>query len=167
MGVAHMIGANETVEELSHICNRFPLLSEDKIIIFGYNPAENNKPELDLLEKLKIRNYSLPNIMERGIERAREALEYLEQNSKKFLVHFDVDVIDFTNLPVADVPQYSRGLMFNEVLDCLSEFASSPKFGGLVITEFNPDHLDEEGSDTAIFIKGVANALAGNRTEIK
>lgn len=76
-------------------------------------------------------------------------------------MHLDVDVIDFTDLPVADVPQYSQGMMFREVMDCLSVFTSSSKFGGLVITEFNPDHLDEEGKDVAIFIEGIAKALVG------
>ena len=160
MGVAHMIGAEGTVKELSHIGNRFPLLSKEKIVLFGYNSKENNKPELELLEKLKIENYSLEDIRQKGIEAAREALNHLEQNSKKILVHLDVDVIDFTDLSVADVPQYSQGMMFKEVLDCLSVFTSNDKFGGLVITEFNPDHLDEEGKDAAVFIDGIVNALA-------
>ena len=160
MGVAHMIGEQGTVEELSHIGNRFPLIPKEKIVLFGYNPKENNEPELELLDKLKIKNYALENIRQNGIESAKEALNFLEQNSKKFLVHLDVDVIDFTDLPVADVPQYSQGMMFKEVLDCLSVFTSNDKFGGLVITEFNPDHLDEEGKDAAVFIDGIVNALA-------
>ena len=160
-GVAHMIGVEGTVEELSHIGKRFPLLPKEKIVLFGYNPKENNKPELELLEKLKINNYSLGDIRQKRIEAAREALIYLEENSKKFLMHLDVDVIDFTDLPVADVPQYSQGMMFREVMDCLSVFTSSSKLGGLVITEFNPDHLDEEGKDVAIFIEGIAKALVG------
>ena len=161
MGVAHMIGAEGTVKELSHIGKRFPLLAKEKIVLFGYNPKENNKPELELLEKLKIKNYSLEDIRLKGIEAAREALNHLEQNSKKFLVHLDVDVIDFTDLPVADVPQYSQSLMFKDVIDCLYVFASSNKFGGLVITEFNPDHLDEEGKHAEIFIEGIIKALQG------
>jgi arginase len=152
MGIAHMIGAEGTVKELTHIGKRFPLLPKEKIVLFGYNPKENNKPELELLEKLKIKNYSLEDIGRKGIEAANEALKYLEKNSKKFLVHLDVDVIDFTDLPVADVPQYSQGMMFKEVVNCLSVFASNPKFGGLVITEFNPDHLDEKGKDAAVFV---------------
>jgi arginase len=160
MGIAHMIGAEGTVKELTHIGKRFPLLPKEKIVLFGYNPKENNKPELELLEKLKIKNYSLEDIGRKGIEAANEALKYLEKNSKKFLVHLDVDVIDFTDLPVADVPQYSQGMMFKEILDCLSLFVSSSKFGGLVIAEFNPDHLDEEGKDAAVFIDGIVNALA-------
>ena len=77
-------------------------------------------------------------------------------------MHFDVDVIDFTDLPVADVPQFSQGLMFRDVMACLTVFASSPKFSGLTITEFNPDHVDDEGTFAETFIAGLARALTGN-----
>jgi len=162
MGIAHMIDAEGTVKELSYIGKRHPLLPKENIIIFGYNPKENNKPELELLAKLQIRNYSSLDIKRKGTRAANEAVNYLEQISKKFLVHLDVDVIDFTDLPVADVPQYSPGLMFDEVMDCLTVFVSSSKFGGLVITEFNPDHLDEEGKDASVFINGVVKAMVGS-----
>jgi hypothetical protein len=36
-----------------------------------------------------------------------------------------------------------------------------PSFGGLVITEFNPDHADEEGELAKVFVREVANVLAG------
>ena len=74
-------------------------------------------------------------------------------------IHFDVDVIDFTDMPIADVPQFSQGMMFLEVMACLSVFASSPKFGGLTITECNPDHLDTEYADAITFIKGLTKAF--------
>ena len=43
----------------------------------------------------------------------------------------------------------------------LDVFATSPAFGGLVITEFNPDHADEDedGELAARFVRGVAGAL--------
>jgi len=71
-----------------------------------------------------------------------------------------VDVIDFTDMPIADVPQFSQGLAFRDVMACLAVFASSPKFGGLVVTEFNPDHVEAEGISAEAFIIGLARALA-------
>jgi arginase len=77
------------------------------------------------------------------------------------VVHFDVDVIDFVDFPVADVPQINAGLTFREALACLGVFAASPKFAGLVLTEFNPDHADEEGEAAAALVRGVVDAVAG------
>ena len=79
-------------------------------------------------------------------------------------MHFDVDVIDFVDFPIADVPQHNAGLTFREAITCLEVFASSPHFAGLTITEFNPDHADEEGELAAAFVRGVAGALAGNES---
>jgi hypothetical protein len=44
---------------------------------------------------------------------------------------------------------------------CLSVFAASPRFGGLVVTEFNPDHADEDGELAATFAQKMTGALAG------
>ena len=42
---------------------------------------------------------------------------------------------------------------------CLGVFAASPEFGGLVTTEFNPDHADEHGELATAFVQGIARAL--------
>jgi arginase len=97
----------------------------------------------------------------RAGEAAAEALSYLEGLARGFVVHFDVDVIDFVDFPVADVPQHNAGLKFDEAIASLGVFAASPAFGGLVITEFNPDHADESGELAARFVRGVAGALGG------
>ena len=75
------------------------------------------------------------------------------------MVHFDVDVMNFVDFPVADVPQHNAGLTFEETLERLGTFAASPAFGGLVITEFNPDHADERGELAAAFVRSVVAAL--------
>ena len=81
------------------------------------------------------------------------------------MVHFDVDVIDFVNFPVADVPQRNAGLTFREAIACLEVFASSSHFAGLTITEFNPDHADEESVLAATFASEVAVTLGQQRTK--
>ena len=81
--------------------------------------------------------------------------------AEHFVIHFDVDVIDFLDFPIADVPQINAGLTFQEAIACLRVFVVSPKFAGLVITEFNPDHADEEGVLVTTFVQSIVNALAG------
>jgi arginase family enzyme len=65
--------------------------------------------------------------------------------------------------PEADVPQINAGLTFREALACLGVFAASPKFAGLILTEFNPDHTDEEGEAAAALVRGVVDAVAGKK----
>jgi len=75
-------------------------------------------------------------------------------------VHFDVDAIDFVDFSAADVPQFNSGLTFAEAVESLGVFAASPRFGGLVVTEFNPDRADEEGALAAALAQGIADVLA-------
>jgi arginase len=163
MGVAHMIGEPGTADELSHIGGRFPLMPEEKIVLFGYNPGEINASEKELLQRRQFQHYPLSAVRNRASQAAKQALEELEGRAARFVVHFDVDVIDFSDMPIADVPQFSQGLMFREVMACLAVFASSPKFSGLTVTEFNPDHTDQEGALAVTFLDGLIQALAGNR----
>lgn len=164
MGIAHMIGEPGTADELCHIGTRFPLMPEDRIVLFGYNPREINAPEQDVLARHRLMRYPLSDVRDRTTQAALEACEYLEEQAKRFVVHFDADAIDFTDLPIADVPQFSQGLMFRDAMACLAVFASSPNFSGLTVTEFNPDHVDEEGTVAETFLEGLAHALVGKAT---
>ena len=66
------------------------------------------------------------------------------QEVDSILIHFDVDVIDFDDFPVGDVPHY-HGLSFDEAMSALKVFVASRKFGALVITKFNADR-DPDGT---------------------
>jgi arginase len=158
MGVAHMVGEPGVAEELARIGPRFPLMDDAKIVLFGYEP---NPPEVGALERRSMPRYPAESVRGRAEEAASEALALLEDSADRFVVHFDVDVIDFVDFPVADVPQINSGLTFRDTMACLSVFAASPGFGGLVVTEFNPDHADEEGELAATFVEAMAGALAG------
>jgi arginase len=161
MGVAHLIGAPGTVESLSRLGGRFPMLPVEQIALFGYNLHEMNPPERDMLAQYPFVHYPLSEVQGRPAQAAGDALAYLESRSSHFVVHFDVDVIDFTDFPIADVPQFHPGLKFQEALACLAVFAASPNFGGITITEFNPNHAEAESGTAAAFIEGLAQALAG------
>jgi arginase len=163
MGIAHIIAEPETADELSHIGSRFPLMPVDQIVLFGYNPGEINASERDVLARRQWkRHYPLAEVQGKAGQVATQAVKDLEGRAERFVLHFDVDVIDFTDMPIADVPQFSQGLMFRDAMTCLAAFASSPKFAGLTVTEFNPDHADQEGALAETFLRALAQALAGN-----
>jgi arginase len=160
MGIAHLLGEVGVAEALSHIGPRFPLLPEDKIVAFGYNPAEMNEGEHEVLARHPLLTYPLAHVQGRAREAASLALMQLEGRAQRFVVHFDVDVIDFVDFPIADVPQINAGLSFQEAMACLEVFVSSPQFAGLTIAEINPDHADEEGRLATTFVESLVKVLA-------
>lgn len=157
MGVAHMVGELGVTEELARIGPRYPLMDDEEIVLFGYEP---NPPEVGVLGRRSMPRFPAETIRGRAGEAAGEALALLERSAERFVVHFDVDVIDFVDFPIADVPQHNAGLTFRETMECLEVFTASPRFAGLTVTEVNPDHVDEQGTVAATFASEVAAALA-------
>jgi arginase len=92
---------------------------------------------------------------------AADALAHIERQAGRFLIHFDVDVIDCMDCPIADVPQFNTGLTLESVCAALRHFVASPRLAGLVLTEFNPDHTDPDGAGTRRFLEAFTGAFAG------
>jgi arginase len=158
MVMSHIIG--DGAEALAHVGDRYPLLSEENIVLFGYNPEAGwiDPAELQRLKECSMLKYLSTQIREKARRAATEALAQLEASVQHILIHFDVDVIDRRDFPAADV-LHDHGLAFDEAMDALKVFASSSKFAGLVITEFNSDR-DEEGKLAARLVEAVARILA-------
>jgi arginase len=91
-------------------------------------------------------------------EPSKSALARLEATAERVLVHFDVDAIDLDEFPVADVP-HRHGLTVEEARDVLRVLVSSPKFAGLIITEFNSDRDPANVHATAL-VEAVVGAIA-------
>ena len=160
MGMAHMIG--EGADALSHLGSRFPLMPEDHIVLFGFDPQEVQPWQWEALERRQMLRFPITSFNGQPTEGARSALSQLEQRADVVLVHFDVDSIDSADFPLADFPHHNEGQSLSQAMECLSIFCSSPKCGGLVLTEVNPDH-DVDGSMIPLFTQLLVKALTGTR----
>ncbi len=72
-----------------------------------------------------------------------------------------MDVLHTGLFPLANFPHFA-GLTLDQVAAGLDEFAGAEKFGGLVITEVNPDH-DPSGQLLRTLAARVTRALAPAR----
>jgi arginase len=158
MVMSHITGGG--AEALARIGPRHPLISEEKIVLFGYNVEAGciDPPEIEKLAKSSMLQYPVPEIRENLEHVAIEALTRLESQVDRVLVHFDVDVMDHRDFPAADV-LHEHGLSFDDAMAVLRIFTSSPKFAGLVITEFNSDR-DEDGSLARRLVDALVRILA-------
>ncbi|MGQ9461334.1 MAG: arginase [Candidatus Bathyarchaeaceae archaeon] len=159
MVLAHVIGNGSP--ELSHLGTRYPILREENIVLFGLNPRSGyvDPPEIDFLKTSPIAQFPTETIRKLGVEKAaRNALKTLESKTAKIFVHFDVDVIDASEMPAADVP-HMNGLTTDEAARVLKIFAQRGSFLGMEITEFNADK-DQGGKLAARLAELIAFALA-------
>ena len=57
-------------------------------------------------------------------------------------MHFDVDVIDFTDFPLSENTGRNEGLAYDDALAALRVVLASPLLAGVTVTELNPDHTE-------------------------
>ena len=159
MGVAHLLDEPGTAVELAGLGPARPLLRDDRLLLFGYTDYPG--AEHEVLVRRDLAGLPAERIHGRPEQSAEEALARVRASADRFLVHLDVDVVDFFDLPVADIPLHNEGLTFDEAMRCLTVFARHEGLAGLTITEFNPDHGAEDGSTTDTLVRGLVGAIAG------
>ena len=143
MNMAHLIrvpGALKSMDQFSRPSGE-PVCDGSNTVFFGTNMSlPGNKPEH--FKYLFDHNYkvvSSASVAREPEQRAREALEHLEEKVDIIFVHLDVDAIDPGLFPLANIPNFT-GVKFEEMMRALKVFLDSPKVEGLAIAEVNPDH---------------------------
>ncbi|UCH09145.1 MAG: arginase family protein [Fidelibacterota bacterium] len=157
MGMAHILGCG--ADELARLGPRYPLLTDDRIALYGFDVAEVSQTEADVLRNGHLSTYPAYRIRRRVKRSAARALTDLRKRACPVLVHFDVDVINFNDFPAADVPHYN-GLSFRDAMTALRIFLADPCVAGLVLTEFNAER-DPEGKLARQLVNGLVQAMNG------
>jgi arginase len=164
MGVAHLIGEPGATPALSGLGPRSPLLEPERILFYGPCLTHTEDAETGVLTRRRMRAFPLDEVAGRAAAAAEEARAVVEGHGAPFLVHFDVDVLDFVESPIADVPHYEHGMTLADAMASLRVFVASPRFAGLVLTEINPDHGDPDGTAIEKFVAALALAIGSDGT---
>jgi arginase len=157
MGMSHLLGRG--TPELSGLGPRRPMLADDHVVLFGFDPGELDTDQWATLTSHHLYAVPAPSVRQAPARRAADALSHLETRVESILVHLDVDVLDTGAFPLANYPHFA-GLTLAEVATCLDVFCASQKFAGLVVTEVNPDH-DPDGLLIAQLLEVVVRAFQG------
>lgn len=163
MGLAHMLALPGHLPEVAAAGPRVPLLTPGLVLSYGDAlPESGADHEAALLADLGIVRFTAGEVRAGARAAAARAVAAAEAVSATFVVHFDVDVLRFVAMPIADVPDSGdepRGLSLDEATESLATFVASPRFGGLVLTEVNPDHAPDPAT-LSDFAAAVAGAVA-------
>ncbi len=74
-------------------------------------------------------------------------------------MHFDVDVLDFLDAPLAENTDRG-GLPLAAAARALATLLADPRVSALTVTEFNPHHGAPDGATTRRLIDVLAGALS-------
>jgi arginase len=74
-------------------------------------------------------------------------------------VHFDVDLVDFSDVPLSENTGRGIGVPFETALTALEVLVAHDALLGVTVTELNPHHGAADGSDVARLARRLAGAL--------
>ena len=162
MGLAHMLGEEGAAPELVGVGPRTPLLVADQVLLFAWGPEQATPFERAAIDRRGIRVITVDEVAAGPEQAARRARELVEDRCDRLLVHFDVDVIDFTDLPLSENTGRNQGLAYVHAVSALQALLESPRLAALTITELNPDHTEEDARGIERFVAAISGSLAGS-----
>jgi arginase len=160
MGMAHMLGEAGTVSEFAQVGPRVPLLDAEQVIVFGWEPDQATEFERGVIERRGISVVRAEQIAADPEGVAARSVELIGARCDRLLVHFDVDVIDFTDMPLSENTGRNRGLPYDSAMRALVALLGGPRLAGLTVTELNPDHVEDRVGSLRRFAADLGHALS-------
>lgn len=117
------------------------VIDSSNVVIFGLNVSlqGNTRSQIGHLMDDGYRVITSAAVAKDPSGRAKQALAWLEERVDYIFVHLDVDAIDATEFPLANVANRT-GVNFQQIMTAMKIFLTSKKACGLSIAEVNPDH---------------------------
>jgi arginase len=157
MGVAHLLGIAGTVSELAAIGPRVPMLSPEQVLYFA---NDNIEPfEREIIDRLGIAEVRLAEVAADPHGAAVTVATGWARRFERLLIHLDVDVLDFADMPLAENTRRNVGLRFEQLVAALPPLLAAPNWAALTVSELNPDHGEPDGSTLRTFVSALASAL--------
>lgn len=158
MGMSHLLGHVDNA--LSRVGGRYPMLREEDVALFGYHPVELAPRHAVWLDSCRAHRFPVTEMRGDPAGAAQRALAELRAHERPILIHFDVDVIDSGDMPIANFPHFNGGLTASDAFKCLGVLLAAPQVTGIVVTEVNPTH-DLAGGLLASWVRGFTEAFRG------
>jgi arginase len=159
MGVAHMLGVEGTVPELTRLGPRVPMLRPEQLLFFA---NDNVEPfERGIIDELGIAEVRRAEVAANPSKAAEVATAWARR-FERMLIHLDLDVLDFVDMPLAENNRRNAGLRFDQLMGALRPLLCAPNWSALTVCELNPDHGESDGSTLRTFAAALADALAAS-----
>jgi arginase len=157
MGVAHMLDLDGAVDELAGVAGARPLLDAGRLAFLALDRA--TEFERDVIASRGLTVVDLAAVLGDPERAAGEALAALD-GCETIAVHFDVDVVDFLDAPLAENIDREPGLPLAAAGRALAALLADARVAAVTVTEFNPHHGAADGATTRRLVDVLALAFA-------
>ena len=156
MGMAHALDLDGAATELAGAAGRRPMLRPRSLSYLGVNlEREVTDWERDRVEELGIRVTEQAAMVADPAAAARQARRALPDGP--FLVHLDVDVLDFQDAPLAEnVNGRNTGPTLGDLGSALDEIWREPECLGLSIGQLVPAHAASDPTAISRLLDAIA-----------
>jgi arginase len=155
MGLGHALDLPGALPEVAAACS----LTAEQVVLCGYGEAHATEFEREHVARLGLSTVPDEHVAADPVSAARAALAAVADR-RSLAVHFDVDLIDFGQVPLSEHTGANQGIGFEQALAALSELLASPRVQIVTVTEHNPLHGAPDGSDTRRLADALAAAYA-------
>jgi arginase len=155
-GVAHLLDIPGADFLLSGLGPRTPMLTPADILYFGTDNITAG--EARTMSELRLEQISLMEVKADPEGAAKRAATWAAAH-ERLVVHLDVDVLAFTDFPIAENTRRRPGLTLEELTTSLTFLLAAPNWRALTITEVNPDHAPDEAQAFRRFNQMLCRAL--------
>lgn len=157
MVVAHLLGIDGALPELVNVGSRAPLLHPQQIHVFG---TGNSEPiEQERIRALGIGRTTMEEVDADPVAAAQSVVRWA-RTFDRLLIHVDVDVLQFLEMPLAENVRRNIGIRFESLMAALRVLMQAPNWAALTVCEINPDHGEADGSTLRTFASELADVFA-------
>jgi arginase len=157
MGVAHMLDLPGVHDGLAALAGQRPMLGVEQISFLGLGLLTDFEAAVIADRELSV--VGVQRAVDSPVESARAALLALS-GCDAVAVHFDVDLVDFLDAPLAENTDRGVAPSLRACGEMLNELLAEPRVRALTVTEFNPRHGSEDGSTAQRLAGLIVSCLA-------
>jgi arginase len=159
MGVAHALDLPGGNEHVAGAFNVRPVLQPHRLSFLGVDPSQATDFERDQIRALGISVTTQNELIADPARAASRALDALPP--RPFVVHVDVDVLDFVDAPLAEnTSGRNIGPTLNQLGSALRVIVADPRWRVLTIGEINPTRSAGQPEAIPRFIAMIAAILS-------
>jgi arginase len=160
MALGHMLAIDGAEPTLVSATDEVPVLEPSQVLLFAQSLSHATRFERGEIERLGLARFALEDVRDDPEDAAHQALDLLATRSDRYAIHFDLDVVDFTDAPLSEHPSRNTGLKLDEALSALSVLASEPRLVAITVTELNPHNAASDDGLLERFAESFAQAIS-------
>lgn len=154
MGIAHLLNVEGADPRLAGLGSGEPLIRGERLALIGFESSDLEEEHRALLEDRSVRLFPASELRE-DLSAALDGIDHFLGASPR-IVHFDVDAVDSTELPLGDYPHFNTGVPVETAEEILKHLCKPSHLAALVVTEANPNR-----DPNNVYIPRLARLIAG------